>query len=154
MSKCSNTRAISYTGKSTRETAKVAGLTASTSKIELSYDKGKVSVNSKVSANAGGVTGWCADMCNCYSTGTVTHRGTGNAGGLSAEAGVLDGFVKCNYSTGKISARSSKQMFAGALIGHYSGEHIIMKRNIFDNYCTTSSKAYGGADYTWKPWLA
>ena len=29
-----------------------------------------------------------------------------------------------------------------------------MKRNIYNNYYKTSGKAYGAADFTWKPWLA
>lgn len=40
------------------------------------------------------------------------------------------------------------------LIGYYGGGYDVMKRNIYDNYYKTSSKAYGGANFTWKPWLA
>ena len=40
------------------------------------------------------------------------------------------------------------------LIGYYGGGYDVMKRNIYDNYYKTSGKAYGGANFTWKPWLA
>lgn len=40
------------------------------------------------------------------------------------------------------------------LIGYYGGGYDVMKRNIYDNYYKTSGKAYGGANFTWKPWRA
>ncbi len=155
VSKCSNSGAISYKGVAARSTDEicVAGVVGSTGKVEQTYNKGKISVNSNVTANAGGVAGFCADMRNCYNTGTVTHKGKGHAGGLAATADVLGGYVKCNYSTGKVSGSNSK-LIKGQLIGYYTGGWDVMKRNIFNNYYKTSGKAYGAAGFTWKPWLA
>ena len=154
VSKCSNSGAISYKGAEVGiGEICIAGVVASVNKAEQTYNKGKISVNSNVTADAGGVAGFCADMRNCYNTGTVTHKGKGHAGGLAATANVLEGYVKLNYSTGKVSGSNSK-LTKGQLIGYYSGGYVVMKRNIFNNYYTTSGKAYGGASFTWKPWLA
>ena len=155
VSKCSNSGAISYTGKKAGGLGNIelAGVTDAAI-IEQSYNKGKVSVNSNVPADAGGISSWCADMRNCYNTGAIVHKGTGNVGGLAGKASVIGGYVKANYSTGKVSGSSSKKLYKGQLIGYYSGGYDVSKRNIFDNYYTNSGKAYGGADYTWKPWLA
>ncbi len=154
VSKCSNSGAISYKGvaASFGEIC-IAGVVASVNKAEQTYNKGKISVNSNVTADAGGVAGYCAEMVNCYNTGTVTHKGKGNAGGIAATADVLKGYVKLNYSTGKVSGSNSK-LVKGQLIGYYSGGWDVGKRNIFNNYYTTSGKAYGEASFTWKPWLA
>ena len=156
VSKCSNSGAISYTGKPAGgiDIVTVAGVVCSAAKDEQTYNKGKVSVNSKIKADAGGIAGFCADMRNCYNTGAVTHKGTGNAGGLAATATVIGGYVKGNYSTGKVGGNSSSKLFKGQLIGFYSGGFDVMKRNIYNNYYKTSGKAYGAADFTWKPWLA
>lgn len=155
VSKCSNSGAVSYTGKKAGGGGEIelAGVTNAAT-IEQSYNKGKVSVNSKVAADVGGVSSWCADMRNCYNTGAIVHKGTGNVGGLAGQASVIGGYVKNNYSTGKVSGSSSKKLFKGQLIGYYRGGYDVSKRNIFDNYYTASGKAYGGANYTWKPWLA
>ena len=154
VSKCSNSGAISYKGAEVGiGKICIAGVVGSVSKAEQTYNKGKISVNSNVTADAGGIAGFCADMRNCYNAGTVTHKGKGNAGGLAATADVLDGYVKLNYSTGKVSGSNSK-LIKGQLIGYYGGGYDVMKRNIFNNYYTTSGKAYGAANFTWKPWLA
>lgn len=156
ISKCSNSGAISYTGKDAGggyDEINAAGIISSVAKIEQSYNKGKISVNSNVTAYVGGLAGYCADMRNCYNTGAVTHKGKGYAGGLAGEANVLGGYIKSNYSTGKVTG-TSKKLFKGQLIGYYGGGYDVMKRNIYDNYYKTSGKAYGGANFTWKPWLA
>lgn len=155
ISKCSNSGAISYTGKEAGgvDEINVAGIVSSVAKIEQSYNKGKISVNSNVTAYVGGLAGYCADMRNCYNTGSVTHKGKGYAGGLAGEANVIGGYIKSNYSTGKVTG-TSKKLFKGQLIGYYGGGYDVMKRNIYDNYYKTSGKAYGGANFTWKPWLA
>ena len=156
VSKCSNSGAISYTGVPTYSAGSIvlAGVAGNVNKIDQSYNKGAISVKSKVKANAGGVVGFCADMRNCYNTGTISHKGTGFEGGIAAEADVLNGYVKNNYSTGKATGSSSKKLFRGQLIGYYGGGYDVMKRNIFDNYYKTSGKPYGGANFDWKPWLA
>lgn len=156
VSKCSNSGSVSYTGVPAGPTGEIvlAGVAGSVMKIDQSYNKGAISVKSKIKANAGGVAGFCADMRNCYNTGTVSHKGTGFEGGLAAEADVLGGYVKNNYSTGKVTGSSNRNLFRGQLIGYYSGGYDVMKRNIFNNYYKTSGKPYGGANFDWKPWLA
>lgn len=156
VSKCSNTGSITYTGVGIISSKKVniGGVVADTGKIEQSYNKGTISANGKFNASIGGVAGWTADMRNCYNTGSIIHKGSsGFAGGLAGESDVLGGYIKSNYTTGKVSGNTGKQLFKGQVIGENSGGWDVRKRNTYDNYYKTSGKAYGHVTFTWKPWL-
>ncbi len=148
--------AITVTAKAPEKIV-VGGVAGLGSDITESYNKGKVSVTLKKGggAVAGGLVGqsYC-NVQNCYNTGAVSlsAKGLSYVGGLVGTASVFDDFIKCNYSTGKVTG-SSKKVFKGEILGYYQGSYDAQKRNVFDNYYTGSGKAYGGQNFTWQAYM-
>ena len=156
MVKSFNTGAITVTANAPRSTV-VGGVAGVANDITQSYNKGKVNVNVKTGGDAavGGLAGQAtANVQNCYNTGAVSlsAKKLSYVGGLVGSASVFDQFIKYNYSTGKVTG-SSKQVFKGNVLGYYTGSYDAQKRNVYDNYYTGSGKAYGGQDFTWKPYM-
>lgn len=156
MVKSFNTGAITVTANAPRSTV-VGGVAGVANDITQSYNKGKVTVNVKSGGDAavGGLAGQAtANVQNCYNTGAVSlsAKKLSYVGGLVGSASVFDQFIKYNYSTGKVTG-SSKQVFKGNVLGYYTGSYDAQKRNVYDNYYTGSGKAYGGQDFTWKPYM-
>lgn len=156
MVKSFNTGAITVTANAPRSTV-VGGVAGVVNDITQSYNKGKVNVNVKTGGDAavGGLAGQStANVQNCYNTGEVSlsAKKISYVGGLVGSASVYDKFIKSNYSIGKVTG-SSKKVFKGEILGYYTGSFDAQKRNVYDNYYTGSGKAYGGQDFTWKPYM-
>ena len=106
-------------------------------------------------AAVGGLAGQAtANVQNCYNTGAVSlsAKKLSYVGGLAGSASVFDQYIRYNYSTGKVTG-SSRKVFKGQVLGYYTGSYDAQKRNVYDNYYTGSGKAYGGQDFTWKPYM-
>ena len=156
MVKSFNTGAITVTANAPRYT-NVGGVAVIVNDITQSYNKGTVSVNVKSGGDAavGGLAGQAtANVQNCYNTGAVSlsAKKLSYVGGLAGSASVFDQYIRYNYSTGKVTG-SSRKVFKGQVLGYYTGSYDAQKRNVYDNYYTGSGKAYGGQDFTWKPYM-
>lgn len=158
LTKSFNTGKITVTTNAPRS-AVVGGVAAVASDIYQCYNKGMVAVNDKSDGGAavGGVAGRSVEAVeNCYNTGAVSlsAKGMSFIGGLVGAASVRNAFIRYNYSTGKVTGSGpSKQISKGQLLGFYEGSHTAGKRNVMDNYYTRAGKAYGGQDFSWKPYM-
>lgn len=159
VSKCYNKGKVTLSGKAGLDSdggIYAGGVGGNILKISESYNKGQVTVTAKdggrSKALTGGITASVIDMKNCYNTATVTIKGDGYEGGLSGSATPWGEKVINNYTTGAV--KSSGGAVKGQVIGYYDGAEVIMERNIYNNYYTSSGKAYGESPITWKDWQA
>lgn len=154
MSKCKNSGKVTLSGKIGSEEIYVGGLGSVISKVKYSYNKGavKASTTGQKKVYVGGITGRVVDLRNSYNVGSVSLKGPGYVGGLSGEATPWGEKVICNYSKTKV--KGSKGAVKGQLIGYYGGAEVKGKRNIYNNYYTSSGKAYGETYISWKAWVA
>ena len=131
------------------------GATGNDKKLTKSYNKGKVSVSIKSGTTmVGGVGGEIYDTQNCYNTAAISSSVKGDhirIGGIAGHGLVRDEKITSCYNTGKITGETQ---FRGSILGTYSGADIVSKRNIYNNYYTSSAKAYGNSTITWKDWTA
>lgn len=131
------------------------GATGIDKKLTKSYNKGKVSVSFKGGTTyVGGIAGETYDMQNCYNTAAVASTAKGDhimIGGIAGHADVMGGKITSCYNTGKITGETQ---FRGSILGTYSGADVVRERNIYNNYYTSSAKAYGNSYITWKDWTA
>ena len=131
------------------------GATGGDKKLTKSYNKGKVTVSIKSGlTKVGGVAGETYDTQNCYNTAAITSSVKGDhisIGGIAGNGYVVGGTIKYCYNTGKITGETQ---FRGSILGTYSGADIVSERNIYNNYYTSSAKAYGNSVVTWKDWTA
>ena len=131
------------------------GATGNDKKLTKSYNKGKVSVSIKSGlTKVGGVVGETYDTQNCYNTAAIASAVKGDhisIGGIAGNGYVVGGKITSCYNTGKITGETQ---FRGSILGTYSGADIVSKRNIYNNYYTSSAKAYGNSTITWKDWTA
>ena len=131
------------------------GATGIDKKLTKSYNKGKVSVSIKGGTTyVGGIAGETYDMQNCYNTAAVASTAKGDhimIGGIAGHADVMGGKITSCYNTGKITGETQ---FRGSILGTYSGADVVRERNIYNNYYTSSAKAYGNSYITWKDWTA
>lgn len=147
VTKCSNTGKVSASSKGT---ARAAGIALEASIADQCYNTGTVTASGnsgRAESQAGGLFGMVHQIKNCYNTGKISLKGSGCAGGLTANIDIGMGNTTCNYATGKVSAAGSKinAAEACALFKYSVGTEEYMKNisMVYNNYYTGSEKPYG-----------
>ena len=173
-SKCYNKGEVSLTGAfdgkagfGAAQDCKMGGLFGWSYGMRECYNTGKVSLsllsNHTGSISFGGLAGECnRSLINCYNAGKVTVKNKGKrkksafrVGGLCGSVHVAGGKATCNYNTGVVNVPKdcNNHRYHGQLIGEWAGPFLADKSLIYNNYYTTSGKAYGAGDTGWKPYM-